>query len=76
MTGLFRFLGSSAGRATRIIAGVALILAGLFVVGGTAGWIIAIVGVLPLLAGSVDVCIFAPLFGLPFVGPALRNAVK
>jgi hypothetical protein len=76
MNALFGFLASSAGRITRIVAGIVLILVGVVVVQGTAGWIVAVVGVLPLLAGLLDVCIFAPLFGLPFVGPALRKAVK
>ena len=76
MNALFRFLGSSAGRVTRIVAGIVLILVGVAVVKGTAGWVIAVIGVLPLLAGLFDVCLFAPLFGLPFVGTALRKAVK
>ncbi len=76
MTGLFRFLASMAGRITRIVAGAILILAGLLVVHGAAGWVIAIVGLVPLVAGLVDVCVFAPLFGHPFQGPALRKALQ
>ena len=57
------------------IAGI-LILVGLLVVQGTLGWILAIVGLVPLLAGLFDRCIFAPLFSLPFAGPGLRQAVK
>jgi hypothetical protein len=72
-TGLIRFLASRNGRIARIVAGIVLIVVGLGVVGGTAGWIIAVVGLVPLLAGIFDVCVFAPLFGLPFRGPKLRQ---
>jgi hypothetical protein len=49
----------------RIVAGNVLVLAGA-VIGG-AGWILAIVGLVPLLAGAF-VCVFAPLFRMPFAG--------
>ena len=51
------FMRSSAGRGLRIAGGGALIVAGL-----------AIVGVVPLAAGAFNVCLFAPLFGLDFMG--------
>jgi hypothetical protein len=68
------FLASTAGRAVRIVAGIALIAIGLLVVGGTAGIIVAVVGAVPLLAGLFDFCVFAPLFGAPLSGPAIRGA--
>jgi hypothetical protein len=76
MKAVFRFLASAAGRWVRAIAGIVLIVAGLALVQGTGGWILAIVGLLPLAAGMFDRCLFAPLFGLPFVGSALRKAVE
>lgn len=76
MNAFFRFLASPAGRVTRIIAGLALILIGLLVLKGIGGWILAIVGLVPLAAGLFDRCVFAPLFGLPFVGPRLREALQ
>jgi hypothetical protein len=76
MEALFSFLAGSAGRLVRALAGLALILVGLLLVRGTGGWIIAIIGLAPLLAGVFDFCIFAPLFGLPFVGPRLRERLK
>ncbi|MFN2227489.1 MAG: DUF2892 domain-containing protein [Anaerolineae bacterium] len=75
MNGLFRFLASSTGRVVRAVAGLVLILVGLLAVGGVGGWILAIVGLVPLAAGLFDFCVFAPLFGLPFVGPRLREAL-
>jgi hypothetical protein len=76
MNALFGFLASSAGRLTRIVAGIALILVGLLAIGGIWGWILAIVGLVPLLAGLFDRCVFAPLAGLPFDGPGLRRALR
>ena len=76
MKGFFRFMGSSAGRITRVVAGLALVLIGLVWMGGTGGWILAIVGLVPLLAGLFDKCVFAPLFGYPFNGEGMRQAVK
>ncbi len=69
---LGQLLASTAGRIARIAAGVALIAAGLLAVGGTAGLILAAIGLVPLLAGAFDVCLFSALFGGPFSGPAIR----
>ena len=71
--GFARFMSSAAGRLTRIVAGIALILIGLLVMNGTIGVVLAIVGVVPLLAGVLNLCVFAPLFGGPFLG---RNAAQ
>jgi hypothetical protein len=76
MKGFFRFIASSAGRGVRIVAGLVLIAVGLGLVHGVGGWILAIVGLVPLAAGVFDRCVFAPLFGLPFVGADLRRAVE
>jgi hypothetical protein len=76
MKALFGFLASPAGRAVRVVAGIVLIVVGLFLVQGVGGWILAIIGLVPLGAGLFDRCVFAPLFGLPFVGPNLRRAVE
>ena len=74
-TQFFRFIASRAGRWTRIVAGLALIAIGLAWVHGVGGWVLAVVGLVPLLAGLFDLCVFAPLFGLPFTGPCLRRAL-
>jgi len=70
---LINFLASTTGRIVRIIAGIVLIAVGLLVVQGTGGIVLAVVGLVPLLAGVVDVCVFAPLFGAPFSGKAIRH---
>jgi hypothetical protein len=76
MNAFFRFIASPAGRLTRIIAGIALIAWGYLGLSGIASIIVIVVGLIPLLAGLFDVCVFAPLFQLPFGGPALRKNLK
>ncbi len=66
------FLASPAGRTIRVLAGIALVAWGLGGIGSTAGMIVAIVGLVPLVAGLLDVCVFAPLFGAPLSGPKIR----
>jgi hypothetical protein len=66
------FMASTAGRLTRIVAGIALVVWGWFGLGGMTGTIVAIVGLVPLLAGLFDFCVFAPLFGAPLSGPQIR----
>lgn len=70
------FMASSAGRVLRGVVGIALIAWGLGGLGGTAGLIIALVGALPLLAGVLDFCVFAPLFGNPLSGKKIRAGTK
>jgi uncharacterized membrane protein HdeD (DUF308 family) len=71
---LIKFLASDpVGRGVRVIAGIVLVIAGLFIIGGTAGIIVAVIGLVPLLAGIFDVCVFAPLFGLSFYGKRIRG---
>jgi hypothetical protein len=71
---LIKFLASTTGRWIRIIAGIALIAVGLLVVKDTGGLILAVVGLVPLLAGVLDFCVFAPLFGASFWGKTIRNS--
>lgn len=71
METFIRFMASNNGRLARIVAGVALIAAGLMM-GGTNGWVIAVVGAVPLLAGVFDLCFFAPVCGLPVNGAKIR----
>jgi hypothetical protein len=74
------FISSAAGRVLRILVGLGLIGWGVFLIvtasNVTVGIILAVVGLLPLAAGLVDVCIFAPLFGTPFSGAKVRAHVS
>ena len=72
MNPLVRFMASSAGRVTRVAAGIALIVWGIWGLNGALGIIVAVIGLVPLLAGLFDVCVLAPLFGNPFQGRDIR----
>ena len=61
------FMGSSAGRGARIVVGAAMIVAGL-AIGSTGGIILAIVGLVPLGAGALNVCLLAPALGCDLRG--------
>lgn len=66
-----QFMASTAGRVLRIVAGLALVITGLMMQ-STGGYILAVIGLLPLAAGVFDWCIFAPLMHMPFTGKAIR----
>jgi len=72
--GFARFMASPWGRGGRIVIGLALIVIGIGKVGGASGWIIAIIGLLPLILGIINGCILAPLLKVPFKGSKLPSA--
>ncbi len=66
------FMASGLGRGLRIVVGAILIFFGIYA-GGAGGWIVAIIGLVPMIAGLMNVCLFAPLMGAPFRG---RDATR
>lgn len=62
-----RFMASPIGRGLRVVVGLVLVVIGI-VVGGGGGWVLAIVGLVPLAAGAFNVCLIAPLIKAPFSG--------
>ncbi len=74
--GFASFMSSSTGRVLRVVAGIALILVGLMLVGGTWGIVLAVVGLVPFLAGIFDVCVIGKLLlGTPFKGADVRAKI-
>jgi hypothetical protein len=71
MNPFVKFMASPAGRITRVLAGIVLVVLGIFM-HSVGGIIVAVVGLVPLLAGLFDFCVFAPLFGAPMSGPKIR----
>jgi len=63
-------MASTTARPVRVIAGVALIAVGALL--GGECWAFALIGLVPLVAGALDVCPFTVLFGRPFSGKAVR----
>lgn len=74
MSPIVSFLASASGRIIRIVAGIALVAWGLVGLSGATGIVVAVIGLVPLLAGLFDFCVFAPLFGAPLSGPRIRAA--
>ncbi len=70
--GFSKFMASSAGRAVRVVAGVALVAVGGILGGGW--WALAVVGMVPLAAGALDICLCNVLFRQPLSGKAVRAA--
>lgn len=70
--GLVKFMASMAGRAIRIVAGIILVLVGLFVLGGVGGIILAVVGLVMLLAGLLNFCLIAPIFKAPLFAKNIK----
>ena len=70
--GFARFMATGVGRGIRIVAGSVLIAVGLLHIRGGRGALLALGGLIPLLAGTLDVCVLAPLLRVPFKGSDVR----
>ena len=74
------FMSSATGRIIRIVAGLALIGWGIYLAVEASnlllGIILAVVGLLPLVAGLLNICVLAPLFRAPFRGTNVRAQTK
>jgi hypothetical protein len=64
---LARFMASPAGRGLRMAMGAAMMIGGISR-GGPGGTLLAMAGLLPLLAGATNTCLLAPFLGVPFDG--------
>ena len=65
---LIKFMASPVGRGARIILGLALMILGFAVIGGTGGIIMGFVGLVPIALGVLNICLLAPFFGQGFHG--------
>jgi uncharacterized membrane protein YjjP (DUF1212 family) len=65
---LARFVNSPTGRVVRVVVGIALILWGYTRLGSSAGVVLIVVGLIPLLAGVFDLCLVSALLGGPISG--------
>lgn len=65
MNNLIQLMQTMGGRALRVILGLVLIFAGLFVFSGMLGTIVAIIGILPIAMGIWGPCLLGFVFGQP-----------
>jgi DUF2892 family protein len=76
MNGFVGFMQSWIGRLLRVLVGFALIAVGLFVMQGAWGYVVAAIGLIPLFAGAVGICLIAPLFGYTMAGAPRQAHVQ
>jgi hypothetical protein len=62
MKSLIAFMQGTVGRILRVVLGLALIYVGLAVIGGAAGIIVAIIGLLPIAMGVWGPCLLGFVF--------------
>ena len=70
--GFVKFMASMAVRAIRVVAGIVLVLVGLFALEGAGGIILAVVGLVMLLAGLLNFCLAAPIFKAPLFAKNIK----
>ncbi len=74
-----RFMVSGFGRGLRIVAGLAVLGGGIYLITLVTVWsiivgaILAVVGLVFFSAGAFDFCVISPLFGYSFSGPKTRE---
>ncbi len=69
--GFAKFMSSIWGRGIRMVAGLGLIYWA-YMLSDFWVYVLAILGVVVFLAGALNFCIFAPLFGGPFKGKDVK----
>lgn len=74
MLPVITFFSTPAGRWARALVGAVLIA--LAVVLGGLWWLLAVVGLVFVLVGALDVCLLAPLAGRPLRGAAFRASLS
>jgi hypothetical protein len=70
-TAFGQFMASTAGRLTRVVIGLALIVVG-YLIGGVGGWVLAGIGLIPLVAGALDFCVITGLIDNVWSGREVR----
>lgn len=68
-----KFMTSGMGRAARVLLGIVIMFIGLFVVQGTIGTIMTLVGLIPIAGGLFDFCLIGFALGYPLKGHEARQ---
>ena len=61
-------LMSTPGKMLRVVLGLVVIGVGILIIQGTAGFVVAVIGLIPIFAAFAGICLIAPLFGYTFEG--------
>ena len=63
-----KFMAGSIGRGVRVLTGVVLVVLGLFAMEQPVGYIVAALGAVFIVVGVLNICLIAPLIGVPLSG--------
>jgi hypothetical protein len=75
-SGFAQFINSLAGRVARLVVGLGLVGYGYALRPSQTGLVLMAVGLIPLLAGSFNLCLISGLLGGPWRGASLRGKGK
>ena len=73
-SGFARFVNSPAGRIARFVVGIGLIVWGYTQLDTAMGFVLIVIGLVPLAAGAFDLCLISALLGGPISGARLRGS--
>ncbi len=68
MDAFITFLQSTSGRMLRVVVGLVVIALGILFLQGTAGFLVGVIGLIPILAALSGELVIGPLFGYTFEG--------
>lgn len=66
-----RFMSTTMGRLARIVLGLILIWFGV-VMDKPAGYVLEVIGLVPIAAGALNFCLLAPILKAPFWGKDVK----
>jgi len=72
-SGFAKFINSPTGRIARVVVGIVLIIWGYTQLGTGMGIVLIVIGLVPLAAGSFDLCLISALLGGPISGKKVRE---
>jgi len=72
-SGFAKFINSPAGRIARVVVGIILIVWGYTQLATGCGVVLIIIGLIPLGAGALDLCLVSALLGGPISGKKVRG---
>ena len=72
-SGFAKFINSPVGRIARIVVGIGFIIWGYGELDTGMGLMLILIGLVPLLAGGLDLCLVSALLGGPIRGASVRS---
>lgn len=72
-SGFARFVNSPVGRIARLVVGIGFIVWGYTQLDTAMGFVVIVIGIVPLAAGAFDLCLISALLGGPISGARIRG---